>query len=80
MKKIVLIDASQRERANTEIIIEKISQHLTDDEVHVFHLKNMRCQYCTACDLCQKTEELLCSRKDDITKLLPYIDRCDAIL
>lgn len=80
MKKIVLIDASQRVRANSEMIVNRIAKSLSDVEVHVFHMKEQICQYCTGCNLCQKTEELFCSRKDDITKLLPHIDTCDAIL
>ena len=80
MKKIVLIDASQRERANSEIIVEKIAQRLSDAEVHVLRMKKQNCQYCTGCDICQKSEGIVCSRKDDITKLLPHIDTCDVIL
>ena len=80
MKKIVLIDASQRERANSEIIVKRIAAALSGVEVHVLHMKKQNCQYCTGCDICQKSEELICSRKDDITKLLPHIDTCDAIL
>ena len=52
MKKIVLIDASQRERANSEIIVEKIVQRLSDAEVHVLRMKKQNCQYCTGCDIC----------------------------
>lgn len=80
MKKIVLIDASQRERANSEIIVKRIAAALSGVEVHVLHMKKQNCQYCTGCDICQKSEALICSRKDDITKLLPHIDTCDAIL
>ena len=80
MKKVVLVDASQRERANSEIIVDMISQMLSDVDVQVFRMKKQNCQYCTGCDHCQKTDELICSRKDDITKLLPHIDTCDAIL
>ena len=36
MKKIVLIDASQRERANSEIIVKRIATALSDVEIHVF--------------------------------------------
>ena len=46
MKKIVLIDASQRERGNSEIIVDKISQMLPDADVHVFRMKKQNCQYC----------------------------------
>lgn len=80
MKKIVLIDASQRERANSEIIVKRIAAALSGVEVHVLHMKKQNCQYCTGCDICQKSEALICSRKDDITKLLPHIDTCDSIL
>lgn len=80
MKKIVLIDASQRERANSEIIVKRIATALSDVELHVLHMKKQNCQYCTGCDVCQKSEAIICSRKDDITKLLPHIDTCDAIL
>ena len=80
MKKIVLIDASQRERANSEIIVKRIATRLSDVELHVFHMKKQNCQYCTGCGICQKSDALICSRKDDITKLLPQIDTCDSIL
>lgn len=80
MKRIVLIDASQRVRANSEIIVNRVAKALSNEEVHVFRMKEQKFQYCTGCDICQKSEELICSRKDDITKLLPHIDTCDAIL
>ena len=80
MKKIVLIDASQRERANSEIIVKQVAARLSDVELHVLHMKKQNCQYCTGCGLCQRSEALVCSRKDDITKLLPHIDTCDSIL
>lgn len=79
-RKIVLIDASHRKRANSEIVVDEIAKRLSDVEVIVFHLKEHNCQYCTACGACQKTEYLYCARKDDITELLPHIDSCDAIL
>ncbi|MBR6772113.1 MAG: NAD(P)H-dependent oxidoreductase [Clostridia bacterium] len=80
MKKIVLIDASQRERANSEIVVSMVTEALSDTEVHVLRMKDQDCRYCIGCDTCQKTDTLICSRKDDITKLLPHIDSCDAIL
>lgn len=79
-KKVVLIDASQRRGANSEIIVDEIAKLLSGQDVSVFHMKEQNCQYCTACDSCQKTQTLFCARRDDITKLLPCIDTCDAIL
>ncbi len=80
MRKIVLVDASQRKNANSGIVVEKIASMLSDAEIHVFCMKESDCRYCTACNACQNTEALFCAKKDDITELMPHIDSCDAIL
>lgn len=73
MKKILLVDASTRLGANSEVIVDTISKELYNHEVKVFNMREQNCQYCIACDACQHTPNLFCARDDDITELLPLL-------
>lgn len=80
MKKVLLVDASHRKGANSEVIVDTIAEDLVGHIVKVFKIREQNCQFCMACDNCQRRKELFCVRKDAITDLLPFIDTCDSIL
>ena len=80
MKKILLIDASPRKGGNSEIVTDTLARHLNGCEVFVFKMREHDCRFCLACAACQGKDTQTCVQKDDITPLLPVIDRCDAIV
>ena len=80
MKKILLVNASPRAKGNSEIITQNLAEDLKDQRVVVFTMRDKDCRYCKACGACQGTEGQSCVQDDDITKLLPVIEACDAIV
>lgn len=80
MKRILLVDASPRKNGNSEIIVDMLASDLNNEDVTVFKMRENKCNPCMACAACQNKETQMCVQKDDMTKLLPVIESCDAIL
>lgn len=80
MKKILLVNASPRKNGNSEAIIDILADDTKDQDVTVFAMREKDCRYCKACGACQGKKEQRCVQDDDITKILPVIETCDAIV
>lgn len=80
MKTILLVNASPRAQGNSEVITQILAEDLKDQRVVVFTMREKDCRYCKACGACQGTAGQSCVQDDDITKLLPVIEACDAIV
>lgn len=80
MKKILLVNASPRKGGNSDIAIQTLADHLSDQDVTIFTMREKNCHPCQACAACQGKTTQTCLQKDDITALLPLIDGCDAIV
>lgn len=80
MKKILLVNASPRKEGNSDRITALLADDLKDCEVTIFNMREKNCRPCLACGACQGKDTQLCVQKDDVEKLLPVIDECDAIV
>ncbi len=81
MKKILLINSSPRKNGNSESVVRLLADDLADgNEVIIFNTREKDCHPCRACGVCQRKRDGACVQKDDLSLLLPVLDRCDAIV
>ena len=82
MKTILLVNASHRKNGNSEAIINTLAADLNDQHVVSFTIREKDCRYCRACFACHRagTGHHPCVQDDDIAKLAPVIETCDAIV
>ena len=80
MKKILIVNASPRKNGNSDTICQMLAKDLKNHEVIVFNISEKNCNHCLACGACQNKDTQMCVQKDDISELLPVIDKCDAIV
>ena len=84
MTSILVISASPRKNANSDILADRVivgatAMH-TEVEVEKIRLRELSINYCTACDACQQSAEAMCVQKDDMNALLPKLRAADAIV
>ena len=80
MKQFLLVCDSPRKGGNSEKALDLLASDLKEHTVISFHMREKNCRPCQACAACQGKETQSCVLKDDITPLLPVIDRCDGIV
>ena len=81
MKTLLLINSSPRKGGNSDCAISLIADDLTaEHDVIIFNTREKDCHPCLACGVCQRKGDGKCVQKDDLTQLLPVLDRCDAIV
>ena len=82
MSKVLVISASPRANANSDILADEVVAGATaaHAEVEKVRLKDLTINYCLACDACQKALEAGCVQKDDMAELCDKLLAADAIV
>ena len=80
MKKIILVNASPREKGNCAMAMDIIQENLHDAQVEVFNIRERSLNGCKGCDACKSQETVSCVQKDDMAELLARLDTCDALV
>jgi multimeric flavodoxin WrbA len=81
MKKILIINASNRKIGNSFALSKRFSEQLNGKaEITTFNISEKDVRPCLACDGCKRQHTPNCVQNDDFTALIPEIDSCDAML
>ena len=81
MKKILIVNGSNRRKGNSYTLESRIAGELSGKaEVVTFNIGEKDVRACLACDTCKRQHTPNCIQMDDFTALIPEIDSCDAML
>ena len=81
MKKILIVNASNRRRGNSFALEDYLKKKLEGKaEVKTLETANQKVNACLACDACKRQHTPNCIQKDDFTALIPEIDSCDGMI
>jgi len=80
MKKIIIVNGSPRKGGNSDVIAEKMAEQMRDADITMFRVREKNIGFCHGCDACKKKDKAECVQKDDMGRLIPEIDACDAIV
>lgn len=81
MKKIVIVNASNRRKGNSYALEDYLKKKLDGKaEVITLETASQKVNFCLACDVCKKQHTPNCVQKDDFTALIPEIDSCDGMI
>ena len=82
MSKVLVISASPRGDANSDILADQVvaGAAAAGAEVEKVRLADLTINYCLACDACQETVEAECIQQDDMAELCLKLLGADAIV
>ncbi|MHB0939896.1 MAG: flavodoxin family protein [Armatimonadota bacterium] len=82
MPSILVISASPRKHANSDLLADRLVAGATaaGAQVEKIRLRDLTINYCKACDACQKSAEALCVQQDDMNALLPKLRAADVLV
>lgn len=82
MTRILVIASSPRKRANSELLADALIAGATAGGalVEKVRLRELKINYCTACDACQRSENAPCIQQDDMALLLPRLLATDVLV
>lgn len=82
MPTMLVVCASPRQRANSELLADRVIAGAQGAGVQVekLRLADYRIGYCRACDACQRQPEPVCVQPDDMRQLLPKVAAADILV